>query len=108
MKRLWWLLIVIAIAVAGYFFWHSHVSAPVVIDSPILTKLPEAPQEQVFATFIFGGDVMLGRGVEEAMDKYGATYPFAKIADTTKAADFFVVNLESMFRSDYPMTQHDR
>lgn len=105
MKKLWWLLIIIAIAVAGYFFWHSHVSAPVIVDSP-LPKPPITANNQVVTTFMFGGDVMLGRGVEEAMIKYGATYPFAKIADTTKAADFFVVNLESMFRSDYPMTQH--
>ena len=49
---------------------------------------------------IFGGDVMLGRKVEQNIREKGVAWPFAKIGKTMQGADLTVVNLESPFRED--------
>lgn len=74
--------------------------SPTPISSP--TPTPSTSTEN--ATLIFGGDVMLGRTVEERMDSRGATWPFTAIAPTMKAADYTVVNLESPFKRDHATT----
>ncbi len=54
--------------------------------------------------FIFGGDVMLSRQVNSRMVKYDDYgWPFLKIADFLREADFTIINLESPFikASDY-------
>ena len=43
---------------------------------------------------LFGGDVMLGRRVNEMIHREGAAYPLAALASLTRAADLFLVNLE--------------
>ncbi len=40
------------------------------------------------------GDVMLSRTVEERMELYGASYPFAGTADLLRSADIALGNLE--------------
>lgn len=43
---------------------------------------------------LFGGDVMLGRMVRDAIAQYGAAYPLAPVAALMRRADLTVVNLE--------------
>lgn len=43
---------------------------------------------------LFGGDAMLGRGVNEIIHRYGADYPLACLAPLAREADVFCVNLE--------------
>ena len=51
-------------------------------------------------TLLFGGDVMLGRSVNTQMiKKSDYSWPTSKIAEITKQADLFMVNLEGPFRS---------
>lgn len=48
---------------------------------------------------MFGGDVMLGRGVTRAMLQNGAHYPLAPIADLMRGVDAAIVNLECAMTS---------
>jgi len=51
------------------------------------------------ATLIFVGDIMLDRGVEWAINKYGKgdfKFPFLKVAEELNKADILVGNLESV------------
>jgi poly-gamma-glutamate synthesis protein (capsule biosynthesis protein) len=43
---------------------------------------------------VFGGDVMLGRGVGDYILRYGADYPLAPVAALMRGADLTIVNLE--------------
>ena len=43
---------------------------------------------------IFGGDVMLGRLVKDAIARHGPAYPLAPVAALMRSADLTVVNLE--------------
>lgn len=43
---------------------------------------------------LFGGDVMLGRMVKDAIAQHGAAYPLAPVAALMRRADLTVVNLE--------------
>ncbi len=52
-----------------------------------------------FKRVIFGGDVMLGRLVKEAILRFGADYPLGPIADLMRGADLTVVNLECAITS---------
>lgn len=50
-------------------------------------------------TMVFGGDVMLARGVETVVNKAGKgdyTFPWLNVADYLKGADITFVNLESI------------
>lgn len=46
------------------------------------------------ARVLFAGDAMLGRGVNEMIDRLGPAHPLAPLAPLTRAADLFLVNLE--------------
>jgi poly-gamma-glutamate synthesis protein (capsule biosynthesis protein) len=43
---------------------------------------------------MFGGDVMLGRGVGTCIERYGMTYPLGPVASLMRDADLTIVNLE--------------
>jgi poly-gamma-glutamate capsule biosynthesis protein CapA/YwtB (metallophosphatase superfamily) len=43
---------------------------------------------------LFGGDVMLGRGVNDMIARTSPTYPLESLFSITRAADLFLVNLE--------------
>ena len=45
-------------------------------------------------TILFGGDVMLGRGVNSTVRKEGPVHPFGPLRAVTRRADLFLVNLE--------------
>jgi len=51
-------------------------------------------------TLLFTGDIMLDRGVEKLMDEYNLNYPFEKIKNALKGADFVVGNLEGPISSN--------
>ncbi len=59
--------------------------------------LPSTPKNRS-VEFIFGGDIMLSRQVNNKMEKYNDySWPFLKIADYLKSADLTIINLESPF-----------
>jgi len=43
---------------------------------------------------VFGGDVMLGRGVGDRIERFGPEYPLGAVAGLMRQADLAVVNLE--------------
>lgn len=45
-------------------------------------------------TILFGGDTMLGRGVNDVINKAGPLYPVAPLVPITREADLFLINLE--------------
>ncbi len=45
-------------------------------------------------TLLLGGDVMLGRGVNETLHRSGPAYPFERLTHLTRCCDLFFVNLE--------------
>lgn len=58
------------------------------------------PAESKQTTLLFGGDVMLSRGINDVMRKRNDFfYPFRQIKDLTAEADIAVVNLESPISS---------
>jgi poly-gamma-glutamate synthesis protein (capsule biosynthesis protein) len=59
-----------------------------VVSAPAQT--PVAKPTTVF----FGGDIMIGRSVAEAIAKNGNEYPFVNIKDTVSSADYAMANLE--------------
>ncbi|HEU4376597.1 MAG TPA: CapA family protein [Telluria sp.] len=52
------------------------------------------PAGEPGARLIAGGDVMLGRGVKQAILRHGPHYPLAPVADLMRGADLTLVNLE--------------
>lgn len=70
---------------------------------PIRGRLPELifPNISSPLTFIFTGDVMLGRSVNTRIQKYAdPTWPFKNIASLLSEADISIINLESPFITD--------
>jgi poly-gamma-glutamate capsule biosynthesis protein CapA/YwtB (metallophosphatase superfamily) len=55
-------------------------------------------QEQVVRVMV-GGDVMLGRGVKQAVLRYGPDYPLGPVAGMMRHADLTLVNLECALTS---------
>lgn len=45
-------------------------------------------------SILFGGDLMLGRGVNKVINEHGPEHPLKPLHDVTRAADFTFVNLE--------------
>src|SRR5574341_2414082 len=48
-------------------------------------------------SIVLTGDVMLGRGVNEAIRRFGAAYPWGNVITHLKAADLTIVNLECVY-----------
>ena len=55
------------------------------------------PQNSVTLSFV--GDVMLSRGVQTALDKYGYDYPYENTAAIFLNDDFIIGNLECFITS---------
>lgn len=63
--------------------------------SALLGKgLKEALTKNTTETFIFTGDIMLDRAVNNLMQEFGFDYPFEKIKKTLSSIDYVVGNLE--------------
>lgn len=97
-----YLLLFFLIIIATAFISLKVASAPIysisakIKNAGLIEKKiePEIPK----AGLLFGGDVMLSRVVGQKTAASGNwSWPFAKIASTTAAADLFIVNLESPF-----------
>lgn len=73
-------------------------------STPVPTATPR-PTSSATITFLFGGDIMLGRTVEKGIRANGDTWPFDSIASTLANADITAANLESPLRTDAPSTQ---
>lgn len=77
----------------------SFLIKPRVIEIVSPTQQALTPIEKKEITIILVGDIMLDRGVEDIIDKYGEgdfKFPFLKIADELKKADIVFGNLESV------------
>jgi poly-gamma-glutamate synthesis protein (capsule biosynthesis protein) len=57
-------------------------------DAMVSMSEPRSP------TILFGGDVMLGRGVNSTVRKEGPAHPFGPLHAVTRRADLFLANLE--------------
>ena len=69
------------------------------LEKAFFAQSSYSPEPRVYdsVNLIFVGDVMLDRGVEFAINKYGAgdfKFPFLKIADELRTADLLIGNLE--------------
>ncbi len=51
-------------------------------------------QDKTAQKLLFGGDVMLGRGVNKVINEKGTDYPLEPLYPITRAADLFFINLE--------------
>jgi len=97
-------LILVFVLIGIFGFWVSNfnwLSQEIIINQ--LAKIPfsrAGKQESIPEIKIFAvGDIMLDRGVEYMIKKYGAgdwRFPFLKIADYLKQADILFGNLESI------------
>jgi len=67
------------------------------VDSPRSMAVPSDPD-----TFILGatGDIMLGSWLIDALEAWGASYPFGEVEPVLRSTDLLVGNLESPFLSD--------
>lgn len=71
--------------------------APHGLPRPILPAFAAGQVANEFrgGSVLFGGDVMLGRGVEGLIAKKGAAYPFAGIQNILSSVDVAVANFEA-------------
>lgn len=81
----------------------SYDSETYVVVQPIQekTKEPEIPSVEIKeTTILFGGDVMLSRGINNVMRKHNDyAFPFREVAELTTGADLTVINLEGPISS---------
>ncbi|HJV91248.1 MAG TPA: AmmeMemoRadiSam system protein B [Holophagaceae bacterium] len=63
-------------------------------DGPDATAIPQGD-----GSFLFGGDVMLGRGVEAEIRRTGPTHPFQDLTPLIRSASGMLVNLEGPLSS---------
>lgn len=97
----------IAASILAFFIFVLAISSLFLNKNiPKRTPSPESKsQQESKATILLGGDVMLARSVMTKSIKAGDyAYPFSKIADFTKDADIFFVNLENPIVSGCPKT----
>lgn len=72
---------------------------------PLTFQLPVSVEDSITPDMVhelvFGGTVVLSRGVAERIEKYGDVfYPWAEIASTLKAADYAFLNFKGAITSD--------
>src|SRR3989344_4235466 len=83
------ILIILAIAIGIFFYLQnkpfSYVAPPIV----------EEKSEPI--TLLFVGDIMLDRGVRNALNREGAEYSFAGVRELLSSTDLLVGNLEGTF-----------
>jgi poly-gamma-glutamate synthesis protein (capsule biosynthesis protein) len=94
------ILVVLSLTKEAQAPWGKAMSKLVAqkIAQKSTSSLPVAIPENKAIEFIFGGDVMLSRQVNNKMTKYqDYSWPFSKIADYLKNADITIINLESPF-----------
>lgn len=76
--------------VVGFLLWPAEAPAQ---RGTVPVKIAAAPSLRLFAA----GDVMLDRQIRTTIKKFGASYPFALIADQVRGHDVAIANLEGPF-----------
>ncbi|MDD5152688.1 MAG: CapA family protein [Candidatus Pacebacteria bacterium] len=92
----------VIVFIFGLVWFQTKTDTPNIpkITSTIPKVVPATTPLSNKATLLFGGDVMLSRGIGNLMLKNNDfTYPFQAIAPTLKNADLRIVNLESPISS---------
>jgi poly-gamma-glutamate synthesis protein (capsule biosynthesis protein) len=84
---------------AAFTYSHSVYTNPVPPSTAAVTSVIEE-----FPDLLFVGDVMLGRNVENLMNKYGDEYPFIKVSDLLRSADAVIANLEGPVMENHKHT----
>ncbi len=89
-------LVIFSFLVWGILNTSSHITfiKPELAQAiNVIPKTVVIPKE---TTILFGGDVMLSRGIDDVMRKHhDFNYPFYQIRDVIAGADIAIVNLES-------------
>lgn len=83
-RKVIWAMMLGSFLFLGYAFWFFEQGGVLPWQGPTRAE-----------TVLFGGDVFLGRQVEERIEKYGNQWPFLDIAEQWRSADVVVVNFES-------------
>lgn len=98
----------VIVAISGMAWGGMTATEPIKVDYIEVTVIPQPVKEMMPApvsipkqtTLLFGGDVMLSRGINDVMRKRNDFfYPFRQIKDLTAEADIAVVNLEGPISS---------
>lgn len=96
------------VAISGVAWGGMTATEPVKVDHREITVVPQPVKETMptpvsipkQTTLLFGGDVMLSRGINDVMRKRNDfLYPFREIQELTAEADIAVVNLEGPISS---------
>jgi poly-gamma-glutamate synthesis protein (capsule biosynthesis protein) len=97
---LFFILIICLTAFFGSFFTFEFTKFNKEISQLFLAQVSTPLEKQTKpATLIFVGDIMLDRGVEWSINKYGKgdfKFPFLRVAEELNKADILVGNLESV------------
>lgn len=95
------LFICLGISIYLEYIFHTNIykssTSENTAGEDFVTELLNKKKEPKEYTILLAGDVMLDRGVEDRIIKYGNgdyTFPWQKIADTTGDADIFFFNHE--------------
>lgn len=72
--------------------------------APIDQQVDPVAKKHESIHVLFGGDVMLGRYVETLMNARGVMYPFERIQEVLRAADYTFLNLEGPIATDHVQT----
>ena len=59
-----------------------------------ISRVSQNPPREPAITLVAVGDVLLARGVERRIGKYGRGWPFGEVAETLRSADLAFCNLE--------------
>ncbi len=97
-KSLFLFIFLLVSALAGSFFIFELLNFEKEISKIYFAQFSILPKRENKITLIFVGDIMLNRGVEYMVKKYGKgdyKFPFLKIVDFLKEADILFGNLES-------------
>ena len=71
------------------------LSALVLALSPDeISRMSQCPPQEPAITFVAVGDVLLARGIERRITRYGRSWPFEKVTETLRSADLAFCNLE--------------
>jgi poly-gamma-glutamate synthesis protein (capsule biosynthesis protein) len=89
-KGLPFLVLVLGIAALFVLNFYSRYQNSTLKEKLTLISV----RSRVEMSVLFGGDVMLGRGVESLMNEHGELYPFAHLAPLFHSAGAVIVNLE--------------
>ncbi len=91
---------IIALGIYGAALTSTHdvYINPAAVLTGVTAPIPQSP------VLLLVGDIMLGRNVENLMEKYGDDYPFKNIQSLLKEPDAVVANLEGPVMENHKHT----